>query len=65
MAVTGYSRGWIYELVWGYNHLGPESLGDQRVTNRDRDPLLNDVEQAIVVASPTAATPRWRAMEWS
>ena len=51
--------------VWGYNHLGPESLGDQRVTNRDRDPLLNDVEQAIVVASPTAATPRWRAMEWS
>jgi predicted DNA-binding transcriptional regulator AlpA len=21
MAVTGYSRGWIYELVWGYNHL--------------------------------------------
>ena len=32
--------------VWGYNHLGPESLGERRVTNRDRDPLLNDVEQA-------------------
>jgi transposase len=46
MAVTGYSRGWIYELVWGYNHLGPESLGDQRGQNRDRDPLLNDLEQA-------------------
>jgi transposase len=46
MAVTGYSRGWIYELVWGYNHLGPESLGDQRCQNTDRDPLLNDVEQA-------------------
>jgi transposase len=46
MTVTGYSRGWIYELVWGYNHLGPESLGDQRCQNTDRDPLLNDVEQA-------------------
>ena len=65
MAVTGYSRGWIYELVWGYNHLGPESLGDQRCKNTDADPLLNDVEQAMVVASLTAATPRWRAVEWS
>ena len=65
MAVTGYSRGWIYELVWGYNHLGPESLGDQRCKNTDSDPLLNDVEQAMVVASLTAATPRWRAVEWS
>lgn len=44
MAVTGYSRGWIYELVWGYNHLGPESLGDRRCKNTDADPLLNDVE---------------------
>jgi len=65
MAVTGYSRGWIYELVWGYNHLGPESLGDRRCKNTDSDPLLNDVEQAMVVASLTAATPRWRAVEWS
>lgn len=48
MAVTGYSRGWIYELVWGYNHLGPESLGDRRCQNTDRDPLLNDVEQALL-----------------
>lgn len=65
MAVTGYSRGWIYELVWGYNHLGPESLGDQRCKNTDADPLLNDVEKAMVVSSLTAATPRWRAVEWS
>jgi hypothetical protein len=56
MAVTAYSRGWIYELVWGYNHLRPESLGDQLCKNTDCDPLLNDVEQAMVVASPTAAT---------
>ena len=46
MAVTGYSGGWIYELVGGYNHLGPESLGDKRCKNSDCDPLLNDVEQA-------------------
>ena len=46
MAVTGYSRGWIYELVRGYNHLEPESLGDQRCKNTDCDPLLNDVERA-------------------
>jgi transposase len=48
MAVTGYSRGWIYELVWGYNHLGPESLEVRRCQNSDRDPLLNDVEQALL-----------------
>jgi len=48
MAVTGYSRGWIYELVWGYNYLGPESLEDRRCKNTDRDPLLNDVEQALL-----------------
>jgi transposase len=29
-ALTGYSRGWIYELVWGYNRQGPGSLGDHR-----------------------------------
>jgi predicted DNA-binding transcriptional regulator AlpA len=28
MAVTGYSRNWIYELVRDYNRLGPDSLGD-------------------------------------
>ena len=43
--------------VWGYNHLGSESLGDRGRQNRARDPLLNDVEQAIVVASLTPATP--------
>ncbi len=46
MAVTGYSRGWIYELVWGYNHLGSESLGVRRCQNTDHDSPLNDVEQA-------------------
>ncbi len=46
MEITGYSRSWIYELVWGYNSLGPESLGDHRHQNRDHDPLLNDLQQA-------------------
>ena len=32
-AVTGYSRSWIYELVWGYNGLGPKTLGDGRHNN--------------------------------
>ncbi len=46
MEITGYSRSWIYELVWGYNRLGPESLGDHRQQNKDKDPLLNDLQQA-------------------
>lgn len=44
--VTGYSRNWIYELVWGYNRQGPESLGDSRHQNQGGEPLLNDVQQA-------------------
>jgi hypothetical protein len=31
--VTGYSRGWIYELVWGYNRDGAASLGDGQQQN--------------------------------
>ena len=30
---TGYSRSWIYELVWGYNRHGVETLGDHRHQN--------------------------------
>jgi len=63
--VTGYSRGWIYELVWGYNNLGPESLEDRRCQNTDRDPLLNDGRTCFIVASPTTTPSGWRAMEWS
>lgn len=46
MELTGYSRSWIYEIVWGYNRYGAESLGDHREQNRDYDPILNDVQQA-------------------
>lgn len=44
--LSGYSRSWIYELVWGYNRLGPDSLGDKRHQNPGAKPLLNDVQQA-------------------
>lgn len=49
VAVTGYSRSWIYELVWGYNRIGPETLGDQRTSNQGSSkPLLDDVQQALL-----------------
>lgn len=46
MEITGYSQNWIYELVRGYNHFGPDSLGDHQCENQEHDPLLNDVQQA-------------------
>lgn len=45
-AITGYSRSWIYELVWGYNRIGPESLGDGRRNNPGAEPKLSDMQQA-------------------
>ena len=44
--LTGYSRSWIYELVWGYNRLGKEALGDKRHQNPGATPLLDDSQQA-------------------
>ena len=44
--ITGYSLSWIYELVWGYNRIGPQSLGDKRHEHPGADTLLNDVQQA-------------------
>lgn len=49
VAATGYSRSWIYELVWGYNRIGPATLGDQRSSNTgSSEPLLNDQQQALL-----------------
>jgi transposase len=45
-ALTGYSRSWIYELVWGYNRLGVEAMGDKRHQNPGAKTLLNGVQQA-------------------
>jgi len=48
-AITGYSRGWLYELVSGYNRIGPETLGDHRHQNQgSKEPLLDDVQQAYL-----------------
>lgn len=46
--ITGYSQNWIYEFLSDYNRVGPESLGDRRCQNSDEDPLLNDVQQALL-----------------
>ena len=43
---TGYSRSWIYELVWGYNRLGVEAVGDKRHQNAGAPPLLDEFQQA-------------------
>lgn len=44
--VTGYSRSWIYELVWGYNQLGLDAIGDKRHQNAGAKPLLDEFQQA-------------------
>ncbi len=60
--ITGYSRSWIYELVWGYNNTGPDSLGDKRHEHKGKDPLLNKIQQAQlweVLQSPPAEGGSW------
>lgn len=61
--IMGYSRGWIYELVWGYNRIGPESLGDHRHQNPgSKEPLLDDVQQAYLwqaLQSPPPEGGQW------
>ena len=56
-AITGYSRNWIYELVWGYNRIGPETLGDGRQDNPGAEALLNDVQQANLWQALKGAAP--------
>ncbi len=60
--VTGYSLSWIYELVWGYNHIGSDSLGDKRREHPGGKALLDDVQQAQlwqVLQSPPADGGLW------
>lgn len=63
--ITGYSRNWIYELVWGYNRVGPETLGDGRVDNPGAAPILDDVQQALLVASVERTSSRRGIVEWA
>jgi transposase len=61
-SITGYSRSWIYELVWGYNRIGPETLGDKRHEHPGAEPLLNEMQQAQlrqVLQSPPKDGGRW------
>jgi transposase len=61
-SITGYSRSWIYELVWGYNRIGPDTLGDKRHEHPGAEPLLNDEQQAQladVLQSPPVDGGRW------
>jgi transposase len=55
--VTGYSRNWIYELVWGYNRDGVESLGDGRHQNPGATPLLDAQQQANLIQVLREAAP--------
>ncbi|MEP6540874.1 helix-turn-helix domain-containing protein [Microcoleus vaginatus GB1-A2] len=47
--VTGYSRSWIYEWVWGYNRIGPETLGDGRRPNFCEYVSLNHSRSALTL----------------
>jgi transposase len=61
-SITGYSRSWIYELVWGYNRVGPETLGDKRHDLPGAEPLLNEEQQNLLheaVQSPPKEGGRW------
>ncbi len=61
-SITGYSRSWIYELVWGYNRIGPDTLGDKRHEHPGAEPLLDESQQALlrqVLQSPPIDGGRW------
>lgn len=61
-SITGYSRSWIYELVWGYNRVGPDTLGDKRHDLPGAEPLLNEEQQEQLLEalqSPPQEGGRW------
>lgn len=68
--ITGYSRSWIYELIWGYNRVGPETLGDQRHKHPGAEPLLSAQQQQElkeVLRSPHPSSETWngaRVAQW-
>jgi transposase len=64
--ITSYSLSWIYELVWGYNRIGPESLGGKRHEHRGGKRLLNDIQQAQlwqVLQSPPPDRGLWNGQK--
>ena len=60
--ITAYSQTWIYQLINRYNQKGERGLGDLRASNRGKEPLLNDVQQAQlhqVLTNPAADGGLW------
>lgn len=68
--ITSYSQTWVYQLINRYNQQGKEGLGDLRASNRGKEPLLNDVQQAQlhqVLTSPASDGGLWngrKVAEW-
>ena len=68
--MTAYSQTWIYQLINRYNREGEKGLGDLRASNRGKEPLLNDVQQAQlhqVLTNPAADGGLWngrKVAEW-
>jgi transposase len=68
--VTGYSRSWIYELIWGYNRIGPQTLGDKRHDHPGAAPLLTPEQVELLRVALKTEHPsgkKWNgalASEW-
>ena len=68
--MTGYSQTWIYQLINRYNRQGEKGLGDLRASNRGKEPLLNDIQQAQlhqVLTNPASDGGLWngrKVAEW-
>ncbi len=67
---TGYSQTWIYQLINRYHREGEKGLGDLRASNRGKEPLLNDIQQAQlhqVLTNPASDGGLWngrKVAEW-
>jgi transposase len=56
---TGFSRGWIGQVIKRYNALGPEGLHDRRQTHSRRQaPALSAEQQAELLAMVEGPPPR-------
>lgn len=61
-SVTGYSPSWISTILWRYNDVGLEGLGDGRMDNPGARPLLDARQQKQLDALLDAPPPdggRW------
>jgi transposase len=56
---TGYSRGWVCQVVKRYKELGPDGLHDRRKTHsRRQPPALSEEQQAELLAVVEGPPPR-------